>query len=80
MKLVLTLTQDNNTVVAQVVRPITNANLPRLQAALRARHLDPQLTDVEVFQLWAQDVVDALRAEVVRFESQAAAAAITPVV
>lgn len=81
MKLVLTLTQDNNAVVAQVSRPFDNANNARIMAALRSRLVDPAgpaQTDVQVFQLWANDIADRLKAEVMRFESIAAAAAIQP--
>lgn len=75
MKLVITLTQDDNTVVSQVSRPIVNANLARVTAALRDRLWDsasPAITDVQLFQRYANDVADRLKFEVQRYETSKA--------
>lgn len=72
LKLVITLTQDDNTVVSQVSRPIVNGNLPRVTAALRDRLVDPTgpaVTDVALFQRYANDVVERLKIEVQRYEA-----------
>ena len=69
MKISIQLQQDNGTVTRAVTRDVTQANVDRVTAMLRDEYnLGSAPTALEVFDAWANEMLNWLRAKTKRYE------------